>query len=359
METLIKNKNAVTDNQKKIFERLAGKKVMNFISDQVDLTKRKTILVLPWDEITMYENNDKEQIRTIIDLQVINHKENLDEYFKYVNNALPDAGIFIGCVESHTERKQRLSLKHSQFIAKIIWFLDFVIHRVLSKLTLTKPVYNFFSKGKYKVLSKAEALGRLCYNGFEIIGHERINNLFYFSVIKTKLAPEGNKPHYGIVFKMNRIGINGKIIGVYKIRTMYAYSEFLQDYVVKLNGYNKAGKPSRDFRLTGWGTIIRALHLDELPQLLNVIKGDLNIVGVRPLSRFGFKSLPEDLQKERIKYKPGCIPPSVSLGITGFKEVIRAERLYLWQRKKKGPVTNVKYFGMAVYNLARRKTFSS
>jgi lipopolysaccharide/colanic/teichoic acid biosynthesis glycosyltransferase len=140
---------------------------------------------------------------------------------------------------------------------------------------------------------------------------------------------------------------------------MHPYSEYLQDYVVKMNGYNETGKPNKDFRLTGWGKIIRKFHLDEIPQLINVLKGELNIVGVRPLSKFGFESLPLDLQRERIKYKAGCIPPNVALGLTGFEGVIRAERIYLREMKKNRFLTNFKYFWMALFNIIRRKNTSA
>ncbi len=352
--------NVINDNVflKKIIIKTAGEKVATFISDQVDLTRDKTILLLPFND-EFYDNNNIGVVRTIIDLKIVNHNENIKKYFRYVNNSLPDGGIYVGCVESHTERRRRLFVKYPRFIAPIISVSDFILHRVLPKLVLTKFLYDLFYKKKYNVISKAEILGRLSYAGFEIIGHEKINNLFYFSVIKTKEAVKEKDPNFGIIFKMNRIGENGKIIGVYKVRTMHAYSQYIQDYVVKLNGYNKSGKPYKDFRLTRWGRIIRKFHLDEIPQLLNVLKGELNIVGVRPLSKFGYQSLPEDLQKERIKYKPGCIPPNISLGITGFNQVILAEKIYLRQRKKYGIIINVKYFFMALYNLARRKTSSS
>jgi lipopolysaccharide/colanic/teichoic acid biosynthesis glycosyltransferase len=178
-------------------------------------------------------------------------------------------------------------------------------------------------------------------------------------VIKVTQPQFDKKPSGGLVFKMPRISKGGKIIGVYKIRTMHPYSEYLQDYVVKMNGYNIVGKPNKDFRLTHWGKILRKLHLDELPQLLNVLKGELNIVGVRPISQFGFKALPADLQKDRIKYKPGCIPPNVSLGKTGFDGVIAAERQYLTERRKHGSIIHIKYFWMAMRNLLRRKNTSS
>ncbi|NJK98371.1 MAG: sugar transferase, partial [Bacteroidales bacterium] len=122
--------------------------------------------------------------------------------------------------------------------------------------------------------------------------------------MKTCEPKMDSNPSYGPFFKMSRVGKGGKLIGVYKLRTMHPYSEYIQNFVVKLNGYDKAGKPRNDFRVTGWGKLFRKIWVDELPQLLNVLKGELGIVGVRPLSQFRFNQLPEDVQKERIKFKP-------------------------------------------------------
>jgi hypothetical protein len=341
-----------------IIVKEAGKGVAKFVTEQVDLCKNGVELITSSGTYT--PGPRLETVRTFIDLELINtRRQNLDAFFGAINSRLPDAGIYIGCVESNSVRKERVFRKYPKLIAKTVWTWDFVVNRVLPKLTYTKGIYNFLFSKRNHVLSKAEALGRLSYAGFEIIGHELINNRFYYSVIKVTQPQFDKKPSGGLVFKMPRISKGGKIIGVYKIRTMHPYSEYLQDYVVKMNGYNIVGKPNKDFRLTHWGKILRKLHLDELPQLLNVLKGELNIVGVRPISQFGFKALPADLQKDRIKYKPGCIPPNVSLGKTGFDGVIAAERQYLTERRKHGSIIHIKYFWMAMRNLLRRKNTSS
>jgi len=334
----------------------AGEEVINFVTEQVDLSRDKSIF-LSSNRASLKTNRDND-IRTYIDLKTLNQQNNLNGYFRSINERLPDAGIYIGCVESYTERKERFQIA-SEPIVKMIWIADFFVNRVMPKLSFTKNIYSFFSRGKYNVMSKAEILGRLCYSGFEIIDHKPINNLLYFSVIKTSEPKKDKNPSYGLLFKMNRISKAGKMIGVYKVRTMHPYSEYLQDYVVRLNGYNEVGKPNHDFRLTSWGKVIRKLHLDEVPQILNVLKGDLNIVGVRPISKFGFESLPADLQKERIKYKPGCIPPNVALKMTGFDGVINAERIYLKEMEGRAFATNFKYFWKAIFNLITRKSSSA
>lgn len=140
---------------------------------------------------------------------------------------------------------------------------------------------------------------------------------------------------------------------------MYPYSEYIQDYVVNNNGYDAVGKPNMDFRVTGFGKVIRKVWIDEVPQIINVLKGDMNIVGVRPITRFGFNKLTPELQIERIKYKPGLIPPNVALKLTGFNGVMDAETRYLKEMRKNPLKTNIKYFFMAVYNILTFKAKSN
>jgi lipopolysaccharide/colanic/teichoic acid biosynthesis glycosyltransferase len=343
----------------KIIATEAGKGVAKFVTEQVDLDKKGVILHSALGKHTSIGTGDG-QPRTIIDLIIFNNQpKDLNSFFQSINTQLPDAGIYIGCLESNSVRKERIFRKFPKHLAKTIWAIDFLLYRVLPKLSYTKWLYHFLFRRKKHVLSKAEALGRLTYAGFDIIGHELINDKFYFSVIKVNLPRSDHKPSGGLLFKMPRISKGGKIIGVYKIRTMHPYSEYLQDYVVRMNGYNEVGKPNLDFRLTHWGKIIRKLHLDEMPQILNVLKGELRIVGVRPISKFGFDSLPRDLQEERIKYKTGCIPPNVALGMTGFDGVVDAERIYLKDLKKYGTLINIKYFWKAMFNIISRKEKSA
>lgn len=93
--------------------------------------------------------------------------------------------------------------------------------------------------------------------------------------------------------------------------------------------------------------------------MLNVLKGELNIVGVRPLSPTRFNELPEDIQQQRIRFKPGCIPPYVALLMPDAQGNIEAERIYLAEKMKSPFLTDVKYLFMALYNIFSGKIKSS
>jgi lipopolysaccharide/colanic/teichoic acid biosynthesis glycosyltransferase len=168
------------------------------------------------------------------------------------------------------------------------------------------------------------------------------------------------QPSYGPIFGMQRIGKGGKTFKVYKFRTMHPYSEYLQDYILKLNGYAKSGKPANDFRLTPWGRVFRKYWIDELPQLFNILKGDMKLVGVRPVSQRYFEDIPKELQDLRIKHKPGCIPPYVSLNRSGdVKNVQEAEKQYLLEKLKNPLSTDLKYFFKAIFHIIVHKKRSA
>ena len=133
---------------------------------------------------------------------------------------------------------------------------------------------------------------------------------------------------------------------------MHPYSEYLQDYVLKVNGYAQTGKPADDFRIPSWGKFMRRYWLDEIPQLYNVLKGDLKLVGIRPVSERYFKDIPKEMQRLRLTQKPGCVPPYVSLNRNGnVMSVLQAEKEYLEEKIRNPYSTDIKYFFKAVFNI--------
>ena len=105
---------------------------------------------------------------------------------------------------------------------------------------------------------------------------------------------------------------------------------------------------------------MRKYWLDELAQLLNVVKGDLKLVGVRPITPRYAEDIPKDLLELRLKHKPGCIPPYVSLDRKGsVEDVLQAEREYLLEKNARPYTTDTRYFFKAVYNIVFRKKRSA
>jgi len=113
--------------------------------------------------------------------------------------------------------------------------------------------------------------------------------IFIVIAILIKLEDRGS-----IFFRQTRVGQNGKLFKIYKFRTMVENAEKLGAQITK----------GDDPRITKIGKKLRKYKLDELPQLINVLKGDMSLVGPRPEVPKYVKAYEEDY-KEILKVKPG------------------------------------------------------
>lgn len=114
------------------------------------------------------------------------------------------------------------------------------------------------------------------------------------------------EPNSSVIFKQKRVGRNGKLFTMYKFRSMCVDAEAqLEDLLDKNEIEGAMFKIKEDPRVTEFGKFIRRTSLDELPQLLNVIKGDMSLIGPRPpLQREVAEYTQYDMQ--RLLVKPGC-----------------------------------------------------
>jgi lipopolysaccharide/colanic/teichoic acid biosynthesis glycosyltransferase len=99
------------------------------------------------------------------------------------------------------------------------------------------------------------------------------------------------------------------------------------------------------------GKIIRTLWLDELPMLINWFRGDLKLVGVRPLSEQYFKLYTRDHQERRIRYRPGLVTPYYADLPKTIDEIEDSEKRFLDLYDQKPFRTNWVYFWRAFYNI--------
>lgn len=276
---------------------------------------------------------------------------------RYVNRVLraanaklkPDGYIFVSFDTSARRRAQIYSI-YPRFFASIVYFFDYLWHRVCPKLGLTRKLYYRCTKGIKKVFPRPEMLGRLYYCGFEVLSEEYIHDRY--CVIAQKKREPFKVPHtYGPIIKLNRVGKDGKLFWVYKFRTMYAYSEFLQDYIYKNNNLDEGGKFKDDYRVTGWGAFMRKVWLDELPMICNILKGQMKLVGVRPLSKHYFSLYSADMQQLRTQTKPGLLPPYYVDMPETLEEIQESERRYCEAYLKHPFRTDWKYFWKIVGNI--------
>ena len=297
----------------------------------------------------------KEKIQNIINLNSINNIRYINKFFIAVNKKLLKGGIFIGCVESNAQRKNRIYSNNMPVLSRLIYGFDFVINRIFPKIFLTKKLYYSITKGKNRAISIPETLGRLISCGFEILGYKEINKKTYFAA-KMKREPKyENSASYGFLIRLKRVGKNGKQINVYKFRTMYPFSEYLQEYIYKTNKLKDGGKFNDDFRITYWGKILRKLRIDEIPMLLNFIKGEVKLVGVRPLSQQYYNMYEEDIRNRRIKYKPGLLPPFFADLPKTLSEIMDSERNYLDRYEINRFKTDLFYFAKIIFNINFKK----
>lgn len=137
-----------------------------------------------------------------------------------------------------------------------------------------------------------------------------------------------------VIFSQERIGKGGETFKIYKFRSMVANAEELKE---KLNSKNEMSGPmfkmKEDPRVTKIGKFMRKTSIDELPQLLNVLKGEMSLVGPRP-------SLPkevinfEDWMLERLEVKPGltCYWQVSGRSDIGFEEWMELDVKYVRER---------------------------
>lgn len=290
-----------------------------------------------------------------INLHELNDYRRVNEYLIEVNRVIKDGAVFISKFEPKENRRISFLNKYPIYLANILYFLDFIWKRCFPKLPVLQKIYFSVTKGRNRVLSLTEGLGRIYFCGFEIIAMEEINNFIFFAAKKTGKPSTDPNPSYSPVFKMKRVGRYGKPIYIYKFRTMYPYSEYLQAFVTKQIGYGDKGKVKEDFRVTAWGSFLRRFWLDEAPQLINLFKGELSLVSVRPLSERFLANYPEDLKKERMKYKPGCFPPYVAYKMQAVDQYMDSERIYFCQKQKHPFWTDVKVLFVGLYNIVTNK----
>ena len=325
-------------------------KLSNFIKLYFDLSSKANYLSSLSDQINL-EKLSYGKFSSILNFKKVNDIRYINKFFETVNTILPNSGLYLGKLTTYPYRRKAILKKYPPVLNKIILVFDYIFSRLLPKIPISKKIYYFLTRGKGRVMSRAEMYGRLYSCGFEIIDEKSINQFLFFVAKKVREPYYDKTPTYGPLISLDRIGKNGKILKVYKLRTMHPFSEYLQEYIYNRNKLQEGGKIKNDFRISPVGRVLRKFWLDEIPMLINVFKGEIKLVGVRPLSKHFYSLYDKDLQQKRIKYKPGFIPPFyVDLPKT-MNEIMESERKYLDLYDKSPIITDVKYFFMAFKNV--------
>jgi lipopolysaccharide/colanic/teichoic acid biosynthesis glycosyltransferase len=165
---------------------------------------------------------------------------------------------------------------------------------------------------------------------FDVVGASllllALSPVIVLSALFVKLTSRGP-----LVYRSRRPGIGGRPFDCFKFRTMRVDADAMQD---ELEDLNEASGPlfkiRRDPRLTPVGGVLRRFSIDELPQLVNVLRGEMSLVGPRPLPQRDFERL-EDWHKKRYLVLPGITGLWQVSGRSDldFDDLVRLDFLYL------------------------------
>jgi exopolysaccharide biosynthesis polyprenyl glycosylphosphotransferase len=136
-----------------------------------------------------------------------------------------------------------------------------------------------------------------------------------------------------VLFRQKRSGINGQPFTIYKFRTMVTNAEQLQHELAAMNEMSgPVFKVSNDPRVTHIGKFLRKFSLDELPQFFNVLRGEMSLVGPRPLPVDEVKRFNDLAHRRRLSVKPGltCLwQISGRNNVSDFKDWVRLDLEYI------------------------------
>jgi lipopolysaccharide/colanic/teichoic acid biosynthesis glycosyltransferase len=133
-----------------------------------------------------------------------------------------------------------------------------------------------------------------------------------------------------VFFRQTRVGKDGRRFAIYKFRTMCADAEARKAQLMALNEGDGLFKISDDPRITRVGRILRRTSLDELPQLFNVIKGEMSLVGPRPLILCEDEAI-TGYDRRRLQLTPGMTGHWQILGSSRvpLSEMVKIDYLYV------------------------------
>lgn len=155
------------------------------------------------------------------------------------------------------------------------------------------------------------------YSGFELGGRylvKRVFDILFAGILILLTAPLtllaalliGVTMGRPILFVQHRYGYNGRVFDLYKFRTMIKNADSMQAQLRTMNERDGAAfKMKNDPRVTRLGRILRKSSIDELPQLFNVIKGDMSMVGPRPLPLADYERMNNISHRRRLSVLPG------------------------------------------------------
>ena len=261
-----------------ILEDSMGINIIGFIDDYKEIGKEVVA--------------EKKVLGSVNQIQEIIKENKVDEILVVLDNVSYDRLLEVVDICKALEVNVRLTSELFDIVTKKVStekYADFPVVDVSSRIN--KRI-NFIFKRAFDILAS-------------VIGLILLSPIFLTIAVLVKLSSPGP-----IFFYQERIGRNGKAFKFYKFRSMFVNNgedierkNMMLDFIKNDQGNGK--KVINENRITEIGKVIRKTSLDELPQLFNVIKGDMSLVGPRPCLPYEFESY-ASWQKRRLNVLPGC-----------------------------------------------------
>jgi len=153
--------------------------------------------------------------------------------------------------------------------------------------------------------------------------------LFFFTALLIKVTSQGP-----VFFIQERVGLSKRRFRLYKFRTMIPDAEQALSQLENLNEVQgPVFKIKNDPRITPIGKFLRKISIDELPQLINVLRGDMSLVGPRPLPERDYNGFDQDWQRRRFSIRPGitCLWQVDGRSNTPFEKWMELDMQYIDQ----------------------------
>ncbi len=202
---------------------------------------------------------------------------------------------------------------------------------------IARPVFDAIGDKPMLVLRSTPELSweLLCKEIFDRVGATLIIlatlPLWAFATIGISIRSRGAP----VFFSQMRAGRYGRPFRMWKFRTMVANAEEMLDQIKREHGNEMQGpvfKLDRDPRIFPFGALLRKLSIDELPQLINVVKGDMSLVGPRPLPLYEVEAFNDISHRRRLSVRPGITCEWQAGGrnkINSFEEWVEMDLRYI------------------------------
>ena len=320
------------------------------------------------DAVPGYEGTEVGVLVGTLRLNAVNR---LNNYLKCCSARVTMGGYLVVSYLPMEDVLARMKANYPGWLYPVVYLAHFVRYRALPKVPWLDrlyflPQFGWFDSlvrkvggGRNRALSKSEVWGRLAYYGMEVLHESEPPGEKYVIAQRVAQPVANRKPSYYAVVALEKVGLDGKVIRLHKVRSMYPFSEFLQKKIFQSHGLSNTGKFKNDFRLTDYGPMIRRSWIDEIPGIFDWLRGEVKLVGMRATSPHFLSLYPRDVYDLYIQVKPGLVPPIFDEKTTGFDQIVEIERAYL-RRYLQAPVrTDMLYFWYTFRDIFIRKVRSS